>query len=58
MFKETCVHDCAATGVYVGGDGTTGEAVDCIVKGNGKGGERVMKTAWPWAALRLNRCSE
>lgn len=37
------VHDSAATGVYIGGDGSFGEAVGCTIVRNGKGGERVLR---------------
>ena len=37
------LHDSAATGFYIGGEGTQGEIKGCTVTENGKGGERVLR---------------
>ena len=37
------IHKCAATGVYIGGEGTTGEALNCEVTSCGLGGERILR---------------
>jgi len=42
-FEGCTIHDSAATGIYVGGESTSGEAIGCIIKGNGKGGGRVLR---------------
>ena len=35
------IHDSAATGVYIGGEGTHGSITSCLVRENGKGGAQV-----------------
>jgi len=41
MMSDSIVSNSAATGIYVGGDGTTGEISGCTVTDCGRGGHRV-----------------
>ena len=40
---NSTVSKSAATGIYIGGDGTTGEMSDCTVTDCGRGGQRVSR---------------
>jgi len=45
MMSDSIVSNSAATGIYVGGDGTTGEISGCTVTDCGRGGHRVSSYA-------------